>query len=156
MRRRKQNRLEGYDYRQGGLYFITSCVSKKECLLGEIWEGIMYPSAAGEIADKQFLWLEEHFEYLKVDEYVIMPNHFHAIILIDPSSPPLLKIKPLSDLIGAYKMTTSKAIHAIDNGYFSWQRSFHDHIIRDEVEYRKIKNYIISNPRNWKDDMFYK
>ncbi|MBS1619888.1 MAG: transposase [Bacteroidetes bacterium] len=91
-----------------------------------------------------------------VDEFVIMPNHFHAIILISSSPSSLVKIKPLSDLVGAYKMTTSKAIHAIDNGYFSWQRSFHDHIMRDETEYHKIKNYVRNNPRNWKDDLFYK
>lgn len=116
----------------------------------------MYPNPAGEIADKQFLWLEEHFDYLVVDEYVIMPNHFHAIILIAVPQHSSTKVKSLSELVGAYKMTTSKAIHEIDAGYFSWQRSFHDHIIRDEEEYYKIKNYIISNPRNWKDDMFYK
>jgi|SRR6185437_3972496 len=68
----------------------------------------------------------------------------------------LPKIKPLSELMGAYKTTVSKQIHLAGYAGFIWQRSFHDHIIRDEKSYENIANYIIDNPKTWDQDKFYK
>jgi len=67
----------------------------------------------------------------------------------------LLKIKSLSELIGAYKTTVSKQIHLAGYAGFAWQRSFHDHIIRDEKSYERISNYIIDNPKTWDKDKFF-
>lgn len=67
-----------------------------------------------------------------------------------------IKIKSLSELIGAYKTTTSKQIHLLGYNEFQWQRSFHDHIIRDEKSYETISNYILNNPAKWEQDKFYK
>jgi putative transposase len=66
-----------------------------------------------------------------------------------------IKIKSLSELIGAYKTTTSKQIHLAGFPEFAWQRSFHDHIIRDEESCINISDYILNNPSNWEDDKFY-
>jgi putative transposase len=72
-----------------------------------------------------------------------------------PSIPPPMKIKSLSELMGAFKTTSSKHIHLAGLQGFSWQRSFHDHIIRDDFAYEKICNYIDTNPLRWNEDMFY-
>jgi REP element-mobilizing transposase RayT len=93
-----------------------------------------------------------------------MPNHVHAIIEIDsfkiknaiqiPSEEKKIKIKSLSSLMGAFKTTASKKIHELGYLKFSWQRSFHDHIIRDEKAYINICNYITSNPDKWQIGSF--
>ena len=102
----------------------------------------------GEIADQQWYWLAEQYPYIVLHEFIVMPNHIHGIIEInckamagkgrDLSLPP--KIKSLSELMGAYKTTASKYIHLKGYAEFAWQRSFHDHIIRDEKSYKRICN----------------
>jgi REP element-mobilizing transposase RayT len=66
----------------------------------------------------------------------------------------LQKIKSISSIMGAYKTTTSKQIHLLGNYEFSWQRSFHDHIVRNENSFHNIYNYITDNPSKWKEDTF--
>ncbi len=84
-----------------------------------------------------------------------MPNHVHAIVEIDSSKAiENCKIKSLSQLIGAYKTTSSKLIHLEGLEEFVWQRSFHDHIIRNGASYKRIYDYIISNPKRWNNDSF--
>ena len=118
----------------------------------------------GKIADQQWYWLAEQYPYIVLHEFIVMPNHIHGIIEInrnvfvgtgrDLSLPP--KIKSLSELIGAYKMTASKSIHLAGYAEFAWQRSFHDHIIRDEQSYERISKYIVNNPNSWDQDKFFK
>lgn len=123
----------------------------------------------GKIADQQWYWLAEQYSYVILHEFIVMPNHMHGIIEIvgtgrdlpardrtgrDLSLPP--KIKSLSELMGAYKMTVSKQIHLLGYAEFAWQRSFYDHIIRDEKSYERISNYIINNPNSWDQDKFFK
>jgi REP element-mobilizing transposase RayT len=84
-----------------------------------------------------------------------MPNHIHAIIEIDSMKTNSIKIKSLSELMGAFKTTSSKLIHLAGFPDFQWQRSFHDHIIKDEKSYLNISNYIETNPERWEDDKFY-
>jgi putative transposase len=129
----------------------------------------------GKIADQQWYWLAEQYPYVILHEFIVMPNHIHGIIEIsrdaivgtgrdlsgnnyetgtghDLSLP---KIKSLSGLMGAYKTTISKKIHLLKYDEFAWQRSFYDHIIRDEKSYEKISNYIINNPNSWQQDKFF-
>ena len=86
-----------------------------------------------------------------------MPNHVHAILEIDSNliSDCEIKIKSLSELIGAYKTTSSKQIHLAGFTGFTWQRSFHDHIIRNGGSYERISNYIETNPEKWNTDVFF-
>ena len=124
----------------------------------------------GKIAEKQWYWLGEQYPYVVLHEFRVMPNHIHGIIEIDRTRIPVpvrtghdlsvlesntIKIKSLSELMGAYKTTVSKQIHLLNFANFKWQRSFHDNIIRDEESFYRISNYIISNPKNWKQDKFY-
>ena len=82
MRERKLNRLSGYDYSTAGSYFITICIKNRECMFGEILDGEMKLNESGKITDEQWKWLFQQYNYIRMDEYVIMPNHFHGIIHI--------------------------------------------------------------------------
>ena len=111
----------------------------------------------GEIVKERWLWLQDQYNYVKCCEYAIMPNHFHGILIIDTivgagRDLPLQKIKPLSELIGAFKTTSSKLIHQTGLNEFRWQRSFYDHIIRNESSLNNIRQYIRQNPLNWDTD----
>lgn len=148
------------------------------CCFGEVITGAgstqpliepkMVLNEIGIIANEQWLWLEKQYEYVVLHEFIVMPNHMHGIIEIntveicrDMSDTgtghdlSLHKIKSLSELIGAYKTTTSKKIHLSGHTEFSLQRSFYDHIIRNEKSYEKISQYILANPNVWEKDKFF-
>ena len=158
-----------FDYSSDNLYFVTSCTKDKVCCFGEIHDGRMLLNEVGNIAQQQWEWLINKYTYLKSHAFVVMPNHIHGILEINGDlinddcamewtgrdlSLQSQKIKSLSELMGAYKTTTSKKIHLMGHGNFVWQRSFHDHIIRNTIYYDKIFEYIITNPENWINDMF--
>jgi putative transposase len=174
-------RLKGFDYSNDNLYFVTTLVKKKLCCFGKIVPTSrdssrqsvdqdhpfpkfqMILNDFGKIVESQWLWLAEQYPYVVLHEFVVMPNHLHGIIEInrrnvvtgrDPSqlSSDQIKIKSLSDLMGAFKTTSSKKIHLAGFEEFAWWDSFHDHIIRDEKSYRRISNYIKRNPGNWYRD----
>ena len=183
MKKRKPNRLKGYDYSSDNLYYVTSCVHNRVCCFGEIVPDNddnphpknMILNEYGEIAEKQWYWLSEQYQYVVLHAFVVMPNHIHGIIEINRDIVGTgrdlslrSKIKSLSELIGAYKTTVSKQIHLLDRRCrcrdrlrpvptttFQWQRSFHEHIIRDEKSFRTISDYIITNPARWEQDKFY-
>ena len=172
MKNRKPNRLRGYDYSKNNLYFVTICVQNRLCCFGSVIsvgtgrdlsvrnsnENIsVLLNQYGLIAKEQIEWLIQQYQYVAIHSYVIMPNHVHMILEIDSnhSNNKEIKIKSLSSLIGAFKTTSSKLIHESGFLEFSWQRSFHDHIIRNERSYQNISNYIDSNPQNWKRDTFF-
>jgi len=85
-----------------------------------------------------------------------MPNHIHAVLEINSNfiSDDSIKIKSLSELMGAYKTTSAKRIRLSGCSYFQWQRSFHDHIIKNGNAYRHIINYVETNDVRWKEDCF--
>lgn len=120
----------------------------------------------GEIVNNQLQWLDNQYSYVALHHYIVMPNHIHAIIEIDSMNivetarelsvpKESIKIKSLSELMGAFKTTSSKLIHLAGYEDFQWQRSFHDHIIMDEKSYLNISNYIETNPERWEEDKFY-
>ncbi|MBF4472510.1 transposase [Flavobacterium sp. HJJ] len=130
----------------------------------------------GKIVKNQIEWLAEQYKYVDVHNFVIMPNHVHMVIEIDKKKLTVgtgrdkikegtarklsvqdneIKIKSLSSLIGAFKTTSSKMMHHAGFADFAWQRSFHDHIIRNERSYQNISNYIDLNPEKWMADTFF-
>jgi REP-associated tyrosine transposase len=151
MLKRKANRYKGYDYSENGNYFVTICTKARLDYFGEICAGKMILNEYGNIVQQRWLWLPDHFGYVRCDEYVVMPNHFHGILIIDNAGsgrdltlqnlPIRRKIKSLSELI-----------HQSGLKEFSWKRSFHDHIIRNEKSLNNIVQYIINNPSNWEND----
>ena len=165
---RKPNRLKGYDYSQPGYYFVTICTKNRNEYFGTIRNNMMFINKYGLIVRKQWLWLEQQYKYVKLDEFVIMPNHVHGIVEIksdvgtnrdlplqkqklDKNENPI-KIKSLSELMGAFKTTSSKHIHITGLEEFVWQRSFYEHIVRNEKSLEKIRWYIKNNPLLWKRD----
>ncbi|WP_310284044.1 transposase, partial [Flavobacterium piscis] len=124
----------------------------------EVFSGIkMNLNSYGKIVEEQIIWLQEQYLYVDIHNYIIMPNHLHLILEIDSLviKDNSVKIKSLSSLIGAFKTTSSKFIHKKGFENFAWQRSFHDHIIRNTNAYDNIYTYIDLNPQKWHQDCFF-
>lgn len=144
---RKQLRLPDYDYSTKGFYYVTVCTYNRNRLLGKIENGKMILSRYGKIADYTWQDLKNH-NSIELHEYVIMPDHIHGIIQLHEGQ------KDISEIVRQFKTFTSKRINEFlkQNGLqpFSageiWQRSFYDHVIRDENDYLEKVQYIINNP----------
>ena len=152
--KRKPTRLKGYDYSQPGAYFITICTHNKEYVLSKIVGEGFHPLPQNTLTSivkeikKSIQYINDNYIGVSINKYVIMPNHIHLIVLLDNSgghgNP------PLQNIIGQLKSyTTNKYGHQL------WQRSFHDHIIRDRYDYDKIWEYIDTNILKWELDCFY-
>ena len=157
---RKPTRLKNYDYSTPGMYFVTVCVDKKAHLLGKIKNNCMNLSSVGEVVNQEILNIESHYENVSVEKYVIMPNHIHLIISISEMeriNPFSTKNFDVSNVIGKFKAGVTRnvgnAFMHSDKKIF--QRSFHDHIIRDKNDYSKIWEYIDTNVSKWESDCFY-
>ena len=163
---RKRNRAQLYDYSSCGAYFITICTMNKECLFwakGQpnfVGEDIILPpesvrlSAFGQIVDQAIQSIPKYYPNIEVWDYVIMPNHVHMILVIPEAcgriiSSPTNKGSVLT-AVGQMKRHVSKKV-----GFPIWQRSFHDHIIRNRKDYEQIAKYIYENPIRWQFDCFY-
>jgi REP element-mobilizing transposase RayT len=147
MRQRTPNRLPGHDYSCPGAYFVTINVRNRDNVFGEISNGLMVLNEWGIIAEKQWLEIPSHFNNCRLDEFIVMPDHFHGITIITAGARPLQRqYQLLPIIIGSYKSSVSKKIHQTGKTDFRWQRSFWDRIIRDEQELNLIRRYIIQNP----------
>ena len=151
---RKPTRLKGYDYAQCGAYFVTICTHNRKCILSNIvGEGlralpknILKP--IGEEIEKTIQFIDNKYKNVDIDKYVIMPNHIHLIVILNDTGGD--GTPPLQDIIGQLKSYTTNKY-----GDVLWQRSYHDHIIRGEKDYKKIWEYIDTNVIKWEDDCFY-
>ena len=79
---RRSIRLKGYDYSQPGAYFVTICVEQRQCLFGDVVDGQMILNQYGMVVADTYQWLCDRYPYLYTDEWIVMPNHFHAIMII--------------------------------------------------------------------------
>lgn len=175
---RRSIRLKDYDYSQAGAYYVTMNVQNRECLFGEIVNYEMVLNEAGKMIDEQWNALAKRFPNIELDVYQIMPNHSHGIVAIVESVGAALVvarnmdtkdihangagIKPaptLGDIIGAFKsITTHEYINGVDNKNWPqfykrlWQRNYYEHVVRDEADLNRIRDYIQSNPANWDED----
>ena len=157
---RKQLRLKEYDYSQEGYYFITICTQNKKHILGKIINEIdksvgancvrpmMKLSKIGHIINKEINKISKIYDNIFIDEYVIMPNHIHLIIEIEDGRTQFAPT--ISQIIKQYKGSITKQLN-----YSIWQKSFYEHVIRNEKEYYLIKQYIQDNPLNWEKDKYY-
>jgi putative transposase len=195
---RRSTRLRGYDYTQSGACFVTICANENDIpivcrgdacvalnlssntdpntgpkptdVFGHIDNGRMIQNHAGRIIEQSWLAIPDHFLSVVLDEFVVMPNHVHGILIIDDNdnirathaSP--LQIKSNSNtgpkpgsvgaVVGAFKSATTKQINQARStpGAKVWQRNYHDRIIRNDDELNRIREYIINNPANWDSD----
>ena len=141
---RKENRLKEYDYSNNGIYFITMCIKNRLELFGKIIEDNIKLTEEGKISKYYIEQIHKIYNSVNIDEYIIMPNHIHMIIKVNENN------LSISTIIKQYKMAVSKKL-----GYSIWQKSYYDHIIRNEKEYYMIKEYIQNNIINWKKDKYF-
>ena len=160
---RKLPRLREYDYSTPGVYFITICSHKKKCIFGKIALGEymddakMLYSPIGEIARKCLLDMESHYDNVKIDNWIIMPNHVHMLIHISERINPFpTAAYDISNIVGKYKAAVTRSVrNAFMHSGKLWQSSFYDHIVRTDEDYQNIWQYICGNPSKWLDDCFY-
>jgi len=168
-------RLPEYDYSQAGYYFITVCVKNREYKFGEMMVGKLIKTPLANIVEQCWFDLPNHFRQCILDEFIVMPNHIHGIIIINdnqtttvvetgfkPVSTMLSATLPhnankrysLSEMVRAFKTFSARRINELENspGQQFWQTGFYDRIIRNESELFRIRGYIKNNPINWKID----
>jgi len=154
---RRSLRLKGYDYSRAGAYFVTICTHGRECLFGEIMDGEMRLNAAGQAAQADWVRLPERFQSIELDEFVIMPNHLHGIILVGAGlAPPGGKgaassAPTLGHILRAFKSISAIAVNRLlgRSGRSVWQRNYYEHIVRNENELAHIREYIANNHAQW-------
>ncbi len=171
-------RLKNWDYSANGYYYITICTKDRIHYFGNIINDEMILSKIGNMAYKYWQEIPNHFPFVRLDEFVIMPNHVHGIVIIDnatfedativetqnlaslqmPSSPCAKfgrQSKNIASIIRGFKIGVTK--YATNNNIsFKWQPRFYDHIIRNEKELENMRNYIFYNPQKWAEDDYYK
>jgi putative transposase len=171
-RARRSIRLYGYDYSTPGGYFITIATQRRNCLFGEIAGGEMRLNELGEIARAEWLKTAALRPEIALDEFVIMPNHMHAIVIIadiengfvgarhrraPTATEPFGRPVPgsIPTIIRAYKSAVTYHINQIRHtpGTTVWQRNYYEHIIRDPDDLSQIREYICSNPIRWELDL---
>jgi putative transposase len=182
---RRSIRLKGYDYSQAGAYYVTIVAQNRACLFGDVVNGEMQLNDAGKMLQAEWEALPQRFPNIELDEFIVMPNHFHGTLVITdrsanvgatPCARPGLGqpqsgsgqpqgIAPtehdpvLGEIIGAWKsIVTDQYIDGVHQ--LNWQsfdrkllqRNYWEHIVRDESELNRIREYIINNPANWETD----
>lgn len=155
--RRKPNRLKNYDYSSQGAYFITICTLDRKCILSQIVGGGVLDtpkiqlSEYGKIIENQITAMNSIYNNINVEDFVVMPNHIHMLLVVSGSSgtPPPTN-SAVSSFISTFKRFCNKQI-----GCNIWQRSYYDHIIRDEEDYINHLRYIEDNPAKWSKDKYY-
>jgi REP element-mobilizing transposase RayT len=165
VKERKQIRLRDYDYSGDGGYFITICTSNREDLLGGISNQGIELNETGKIVEQWWQKLEIKFTNITLDYHVIMPNHIHGIIMMSEGVMDVGAIHELPlprgrierrrmlipKVIGYFKMNSAKHINILRKatGDPLWQRNYYEHIIRNEKELSRIREYIQNNPLKW-------
>jgi len=166
---RRSIRLKDYDYSQAGAYFVTICMKDMKCILGKIQNGKVRMSRIGRIIYQCWVEIPDHFDSVKLDVFVVMPNHLHGIVHITDDcrgvqlnapaknapnfyssiSP---RRKTLSVIIRTFKaaVTTYCQKSRIQSSF--WQRNYYEHVVRNEDELNRIREYVLYNPLQWQYD----
>ena len=152
---RRSIRLRGYDYRDPGAYFVTICTDERRYLFGEIIDDEMHLNDIAQAV--QWIWnaMPERFPTIELDQYVIMPNHIHGIIVLHAYEGAMNCAPTLGLILRTFKALATRYLHAAGATDFAWQRNYHEHIARKEGNLNGIRQYIIDNPIRWKEDEFY-
>lgn len=177
-------RLQNWDYGSNGAYFITICTKNRKHYFGEIKNKEMQLTKIGKLAETYWMEIPEHFPFVTLGNFVIMPNHVHGILIIDRSaSDDEVKTRLVKTRLIASPQAGSQQAGGITgnknpmlheniariirwykgrctyeirkiNSAFAWQSLFHDHIIRNAKAFDTIQNYIANNPEKWDEDTF--
>lgn len=160
--KRKPTRLQGFDYSSSGVYLLTICTQNRQCLLSrivgaDVLDGpFVELSAYGKIADKYINQLNDFYEHISVERYVIMPNHIHLLLFVRgngpsrTSAPTSKQHSTVSRFVSTFKRFCNK-----EYGENIWQAHFNDHIVRNRDDYEEHIRYIYENPMRWFYDELY-
>jgi len=175
---RRSIRLNDYDYTEQGVYYVTICVEGRKCVFGDVWCGEIILNGMGRIVARNWNELPEHFPNIKIDEFIVMPNHTHGIINIVGAGFPRPddngygndgkgrgdhdkgrgnRAPTLGQIVAYFKYGTTKQINAIRQtpGIRLWQRNYYEHIVRNEPDLARIREYIVNNPVQWEEDEYF-
>ena len=166
--RRASIRMRDFDYASTGAYFVTISAHNKECLFGAVDGEAMAVNELGAIVREEWLKTPNIRPNVSIDEFVVMPNHFHAIVFITENRRGVLQYAPTttgtntihspSQTIGAivrgFKGATTKCINILRDtpGVPVWQRNYYERVVRNDRELDSIRRYICNNPLKWADD----
>ena len=163
---RRSPRKSGFDYKRLGAYFVTICTHQRRHLFCEIQEDAVLLNATGLVVDHYWRRLPIHFAHVKLDHWVIMPNHLHAVVWLQydvdadtESSDNVLtqsQNSSLSAVIGTFKSLVSRRVHRMagSEGRTIWQERYCDSFIRSERALYEVRRYIVENPRKWSMDRY--
>ena len=172
---RRSIRLKGYDYSQAGAYFVTIVAQGRLCLFGDVVDGEMRANDAGEMVWRVWDGMPGRFPSIEMDEFVVLPNHVHGVIIIRQSLGSLVGgqgdsgvqrdtgattgAATVGDVVGAFKSLTTveygRGVRELDWPPFDrrlWQRNYYERVIRDESEFSRVREYIANNPMEWEFD----
>lgn len=169
---RRSIRLPMYDYTSCGGYFITICTQNQQCVFGNIVDGQMVLNDAGQIVADEWEITSQIRDNIQLDQWVVMPNHFHGILFISNSgnvSAGTARRAPTKEqfaqpvsgsiptIVRSFKSAVTKRINELQNtaGCKLWQRNYYEHIVRDENDLNRIREYIKNNPAQWKLDQLH-
>ena len=169
----ESTRLKNWDYSSEGAYFVTLCTQNREYFFGDIVDGTMNYSRTGEMVAKEWENTKNIRSNVELDKWIVMPNHIHGIVVIKNSNAKTRHVEThcnaslrrksssnqfgpqshnLASIIRGFKGASTKQIHVEGFMTFAWQPRFYDHIIRDENDLNRIREYIINNPIKWNSD----
>ena len=172
---RRSIRLANYDYSQTGFYFITLCTYQKQYLFGEIINDEMRLNQIGKVVQQEWLNSATIRQEIELDEWIIMPNHLHGIVIINNTdkncatnlnqgatnlnqgaslAPLHRKPKSLSSFIAGFKSAVTKKVRSMSKipDFVVWQRNFYESVIKDDIHLDNTRLYIQNNPVNWHQD----
>jgi putative transposase len=154
---RRTIRLPNWDYRLPGPYAITMCSEGRVPRFGTIHDGVMMRTPAGDMVHEVWMAMSAEFPTITLDDVVIMPNHVHAILLLDSAD--IERNPNLGDVVQRFKsISTTRYITGVREGGWEpfdgrlWQRNYYEHIIRDDRDLERCRAYIGANPSNWPTD----
>ena len=168
-RRRRSIRLKAYDYTRSGAYFVTLCAYQRRCIFGRAASEEIHLSKLGQVVLDCWKAVPEHSPGLSLDHFVVMPNHLHAILIIDDSCRGTACRAPtkaeqfggpvrgsLPTIIRSFKAAVTKRVNAGSGTlpFRVWQRNYYEHIVRSEEELSSIREYTADNPRRWAEDEY--
>ena len=158
---RKPTHFRYFDYSENHRYFVTICSDKKRKLFSDIvvGEGLAPPaiklSSIGKIIEEQIVGLHFRYAQITIENYVIMSNHIHMLLRLENDSGGASPSPTLHDLVCTFKSLVTRSCKQKGFQGRLWQRSYYEHIIRNENDYKNIYLYIDNNPAHWAEDEYY-
>jgi REP element-mobilizing transposase RayT len=163
---RRSIRLKGHDYSRTGAYFVTIVTHGRELLFGAVLNGEVHLNDAGRMVSATWAGTPDIRPNVTLDEFVVMPNHFHGVLVIHEPRGVIRLARPiavgapglvrgsLGAIVGQFKSLTTKRLNVMRRspGFPVWQRNYYEHVVRDDADLDRLREYIAANPARWLED----